>query len=162
MHSSNHIIKFADDMTVVGLINKDNESAYREEVRARRDHSALAINGSSVEIIKNIKFLGVHLAENLTWTLNTTSIIKRAQQCLYSLRKLRKAHLPSPNLTTFYRGTIESILSSCITTWFENCTAFDRKTLQRIAEQLRSSLGSLFPPSRTSIQHAASGKLLTL
>ncbi|KAK1786349.1 hypothetical protein P4O66_018038, partial [Electrophorus voltai] len=33
MHSSNHIIKFADDTTVVGLINKDNESAYREEVR---------------------------------------------------------------------------------------------------------------------------------
>ncbi|KAK1788761.1 hypothetical protein P4O66_002572 [Electrophorus voltai] len=83
MHSSNHIIKFADDTTVVGLINKDNESAYREEVRelvswckvnnlylnvdktkemvvdfrrARRDRSPLAINGSSVEIIKNIKF----------------------------------------------------------------------------------------------------------
>ncbi|KAK1788023.1 hypothetical protein P4O66_016497 [Electrophorus voltai] len=33
MHSLNHIIKFADDTTVVGLINKDNESAYREEVR---------------------------------------------------------------------------------------------------------------------------------
>ncbi|KAK1794767.1 hypothetical protein P4O66_009973, partial [Electrophorus voltai] len=33
MHSSNHIIKFADDTTVVGLINKDNESAYREEVQ---------------------------------------------------------------------------------------------------------------------------------
>ncbi|KAK1804667.1 hypothetical protein P4O66_020056, partial [Electrophorus voltai] len=32
MHSLNHI-KFADDTTVVGLINKDNKSAYREEVR---------------------------------------------------------------------------------------------------------------------------------
>ncbi|KAK1801597.1 hypothetical protein P4O66_004559 [Electrophorus voltai] len=29
MHSSNHIIKFADDTTMVGLINKDNKSAYR-------------------------------------------------------------------------------------------------------------------------------------
>ncbi|KAK1784423.1 hypothetical protein P4O66_001744, partial [Electrophorus voltai] len=130
MHSLNHIIKFADDTTVVGLISKDNESAYREEVRelmswckvnnlylnvdktkemvvdlgrARRDHSPLAINSSSVEIIKNIKFLGLHLAENLTWTLNTSSITKRAQQRLYFLRKLREAHLPSPILTTFYR-----------------------------------------------------------
>ncbi|KAK3517926.1 hypothetical protein QTP70_027537, partial [Hemibagrus guttatus] len=33
MHSSNHIIKFADDMTVVGLISKNNKSAYREEVQ---------------------------------------------------------------------------------------------------------------------------------
>ncbi|KAK1792647.1 hypothetical protein P4O66_012581 [Electrophorus voltai] len=139
MYSSNHIIKFADDTTVVGLINKDNESAYREEVqelvsnrRARRDYSLLAINGSSVEIIKNIKFLGVHIAENLTWSLNTSFITKRAQQCLYFLRKLREAHPPSTILTTFYRGTVESILSSCIITWFGNCTAFDRKTLQRI------------------------------
>ncbi|KAK1805899.1 hypothetical protein P4O66_012946 [Electrophorus voltai] len=130
MHSSNYITKFTDDTTVVGLISEDDESAYREEVRelvswckvnnlylnvdktkemvvdfrgARRDHSPLAINGSSVEIIKNTKFFGVHLAENLTWTLNTSSITKRAQQCLYFLWKLREAHLPSPILTTFYR-----------------------------------------------------------
>ncbi len=31
-HSSNVIIKFADDTTVVGLITDDDESAYREEV----------------------------------------------------------------------------------------------------------------------------------
>ncbi|KAK1803223.1 hypothetical protein P4O66_021227 [Electrophorus voltai] len=104
MHSLNYIIKFADETTVVGLISKDGESAYREEVRELRDHSPLTINGSSVEIIKNTKFLGVHLAKNLTWTLNTSSITKKAQQCLYFLQKLRKAHLPSPILTTFYRG----------------------------------------------------------
>lgn len=38
------------------------------------DHSPLNINGSSVEIIKNTKFLGVHLQENLTCFLNTSSI----------------------------------------------------------------------------------------
>ncbi|KAK1806958.1 hypothetical protein P4O66_005440 [Electrophorus voltai] len=169
MHSSNHIIKFADDTTVVGLINKDNKSAYREEVRelvswckvnnlylnidktkemvvdfrrARRDHSPLAINGSSVEIVK---FLGVHIAENLTWTLNTSSITKRAQQHLYFLRKLREAHLPSPILTTFYRGTVESIPSSCIITWFGNCTVFNCKTLQRIVRTAEKIIGVSLP-----------------
>ncbi|KAK1803830.1 hypothetical protein P4O66_003786 [Electrophorus voltai] len=72
-------------------------------------------------------------------------LAKRAQQYLYFLRKLREAHLPSPILTTFYRGTIESILSSCITTWFGNCTAFDRKTLQRIVRTAEKIIGvSLF------------------
>ncbi|KAK3546736.1 hypothetical protein QTP70_033528 [Hemibagrus guttatus] len=33
MHSSNHIIKFAYDTTMVGLISKNYESAYREEVQ---------------------------------------------------------------------------------------------------------------------------------
>ncbi|KAK3564428.1 hypothetical protein QTP86_020364 [Hemibagrus guttatus] len=45
------------------------------------------------------------------------------------------------------RGTIKSILSSCITAWFGNCTASDRKTLQRIvrtAEKIiRVSLPSI-------------------
>ncbi|KAK1783958.1 hypothetical protein P4O66_004640, partial [Electrophorus voltai] len=108
--------------------------------RARQDHSPLAINGSSMEIIKNIKFLGVHIAENLT-----CSITKRAQQRFYFLRKLRKAHLPSPILTTFYRGTVESILSSCIISWFGNCTAFDCKTLQRIVRTDEKIIGVSLP-----------------
>ena len=36
MHPSNSIIKFADDTTVVGLITNNDETAYREEVRALR------------------------------------------------------------------------------------------------------------------------------
>ncbi|KAK3549511.1 hypothetical protein QTP86_002479 [Hemibagrus guttatus] len=111
------------------------------------DHSPLNIDGSNVEIIKSTKFLGVHLAEDLTWSLNTSSITKKAQQRLYFLRRLGKAHLPPPILTTFYRGTIESILRSCITAWFRNCTVSDRKTLQRIvrtAEKIiRVSLPSI-------------------
>ncbi|KAK3517435.1 hypothetical protein QTP70_010674 [Hemibagrus guttatus] len=159
MHNSNYIVKFADDTTVVGLINKNSKSAYREEVqwltawckannlslnvekpkemvvdfrRAQSDHSPLDIDWSNMEIIKSTKFLCVHLVEDLTWSLNTSSITKKAQQCLYFLQRQRKAHIPPLILTTFYRGTIESVLSSCITVWFGNCTVSDRKTLQRI------------------------------
>ncbi|KAK3571337.1 hypothetical protein QTP86_007560 [Hemibagrus guttatus] len=172
MHSSNHIIKFANDTTVVGLISKNDGSAYREEVqrltawckanslslnvdktkemvvdfrRAQSDHSPLFINESSVEIVKSTKFLGVHLAENLNWLLNTTSISKKAQQRLYFLWRLRKAHLPPPILTMFYRGTIKSVLSSCITAWFGNCTVSDRKTLQRIVRTAEKIIGFSLP-----------------
>ena len=34
MHASNSIIKFADDTTLVGLINNNDKTAYMEEVRA--------------------------------------------------------------------------------------------------------------------------------
>jgi hypothetical protein len=34
MHTSNSIIKLADNPTVVGLITKNDKTAYREEVRA--------------------------------------------------------------------------------------------------------------------------------
>ncbi|KAI4880964.1 hypothetical protein NFI96_013716 [Prochilodus magdalenae] len=83
--------------------------------RTRRDHSPLYIDDSTVEIVKS-KFLGVHLA-----------------------------HLPPPILTTFYRGTIESILSSCITAWFGNCTASDRKSLQRVVRTAEKIIAVSFP-----------------
>ncbi|KAK3516230.1 hypothetical protein QTP70_006379 [Hemibagrus guttatus] len=98
-----------------------------------------------MEIIKSIRFLGVHLVENLTWSLNTSSISKKAQQHLYFLRRLRKAHLPPPILTMFYRRTIESILSSCVTAWFGDCTVLDRRTLQRIVRTAEKIIGVSFP-----------------
>ncbi|KAK3508794.1 hypothetical protein QTP70_007632 [Hemibagrus guttatus] len=45
------------------------------------------------------------------------------------------------------RGTIESILSSCITAWFGNCTVPDRKTLQRIVRTAEKTIGEVSLPS---------------
>ncbi len=151
--SSNHIIKFADDTTVVGLISNNDETHYREEVAQlaewcgannlslnvektkevvldfRRknsiDHPALTIDSSTVERVSSTKFLVVHITEDLTWTTNTMSLSKKAQQHLHFLRRLKRASLPPPILTTFYRGTIERVLTSCITVWYGNCSAAD-------------------------------------
>ncbi|KAK3540135.1 hypothetical protein QTP70_026882 [Hemibagrus guttatus] len=110
--------------------------------RAQSDHSPLDIDGSNVEIVKNTKFLSV---QDLTGLLNTSSITKKAQQRLYFLQRLRKAHLPPLILTTFYRGTIESILSSCITAWFRYCIVSDHKTLQQIVMTAEKIIGVSLP-----------------
>ncbi|KAJ8275882.1 hypothetical protein COCON_G00076340 [Conger conger] len=84
--------------------------------------------------VSSTKFLGVHITEDLSWNTNTTSLAKKAQQRLYFLRKLRRAKAPAPIMLSFYRGTIESILTSCITVWHGGCTASCQKTLQRTVE----------------------------
>ncbi len=170
--SSNHIIKFADDTSVVGLISNNDETHYREEVaqlaewcgannlslnvektkevvmdfrRNPVDHPPLTIDTSTVERVSSTKFLGVHITEDLTWTTNTKSISKKAQQRLHFLRRLKRASLPPPILTTFYRGTIESVLTSCITVWYGNCCAADRKTLQRTVNTAAKIIGAPLP-----------------
>ncbi len=45
----------------------------------------------------------------------------------FSAAELKRASLPPPILNTFYRGTIESVLTSCITVWYGNCSAADRR-----------------------------------
>ncbi len=170
--SSNHIIKFADDTTVVGLISNNDETHYREEVaqlaewcgtnnlslnvgktkevvldfrRNSVDHPPLTIDSSTVERVSSTKFLGVHITEDLTWTTNTMSLSKKAQQRLHFLRRLKIACLPPPILTTFYRGSNESVLNSCITGWYGNCSAADRKTLQRTVNTAAKIIGAPLP-----------------
>ncbi len=111
----------------------------------RSHHPPLTIDSSTVERVSSTKFLGVHITEDLTWTTNTMSLSKKAQQRLHFLRRLKRASLPPPILTTFYRGTIESVLTSCITVWYGNCSAADRKTLQRTVNTAAKIIGTPLP-----------------
>ncbi len=166
-HNSNLFIKFADDTTVVGLISNRDETNYRSEVsrlagwcsdsnlsmnvektkeivvdfrRVHSLHAPLTINGATVERVSSTKFLGVHITEDLSWTNNTAALAKKAQQCLYFLRKLRRARAPAPIMCTF-----ESILTSCITVWYGACNASCRKSLQRIVRAAEKIVGVSLP-----------------
>ncbi len=116
-HSSNVIVKFADDTTVIGLITDNDEMAYREEVstltkccqenhlslnidktkelvvdfrRQSRVHTPISIDKTPVEWINSYKLLGVHITEDLTWSAHTDAVLNMAHQHLFFLRWLRK------------------------------------------------------------------------
>ena len=88
----NIIVKFANGTTVVGLIDDNDETAYREEVRPlavwcqdnnlslnvsktkelivdyrkwRAEHAPIHIDGAAGVRVESCKFLGVHIAK---WT----------------------------------------------------------------------------------------------
>ncbi len=48
-------------------------------------------------------------------------------------------------MCTFYRGTIESILTSCITVWYGACNASCRKSLQQIVRAAEKIVGVSLP-----------------
>ncbi len=141
-HSSNVIVKFADDTTVIGLITDNDETAYREEVstltkwcqenhlslnidktkelvvdyrRQSREHTPITIDKTPVERVTSFKFLGVHITEDLTWSAHTDAVLKKAHQRLFFLRRLRKFGTSPRILRSFYTCTVESILTGCIT-----------------------------------------------
>ena len=107
-HSSNFLVKFADDTTIVGLISDSDESAYREEVdtltswcednnlslnisktkemivdyrrRQEEEHTPLHINGSEVEKVSCSRFLGMNISKDLTWSAHTDKVVKAARR----------------------------------------------------------------------------------
>ncbi|KAI4905911.1 hypothetical protein NFI96_012457 [Prochilodus magdalenae] len=172
VNDSNIIIKFADDTTVIGLIKDSDEAAYREEVdrlaewcdtnnlllnaektkeiivdfrRNADSHPPLHIKGTAVERVNSFKFLGVHISEDLTWTTSCSKLVKKAHQRLFFLRTLRRNQLSSDILVNFYRCTIESILTNCITAWYGCCSATDRKALQRVVKAAQRITGTPLP-----------------
>ncbi|KAI3369443.1 hypothetical protein L3Q82_007483 [Scortum barcoo] len=113
----------ADDTAVVGRIANNDESDYRQEVehlegwcrqnnlcinvkktkemivdfrRGRHLPSPLYIGGTAVEVVSSFRYLGVHISDDLTWSKNTSCLIRKAHQRLYFLRRLRRAGLGSP------------------------------------------------------------------
>ena len=108
-------------------------------------HTPISIKGSPVDIVDNFKFLGIHITDTLTWSLNTENILKKAQQRLYFLRRLKKFGLSTKGLVNFYQCIIESVLTGCITVWYGNMTAQDCNRLQRTVKTAAKIIGIALP-----------------
>ncbi|KAK3538045.1 hypothetical protein QTP70_027399, partial [Hemibagrus guttatus] len=121
--NSTTVIKFANDMVLVGLISDNNETAYLEEIRnlenwcqrnnlllnvsktkelivdfstkQERNYQTSVINESPVERVDSFRYLGVHITQDLSWSCHINTMVKKAQQRLYHLRCLRDFRLPS-------------------------------------------------------------------
>ena len=114
--------------------------------RVPPEHRPLTINRAVVERVESTKFLGVHITENLSWETNTAALAKKAQQRLYFLRRLKRAGASTTTMLSFYRGTIESVLTNCVTVWHGSCTASRRRSLQRTVRAAERIIGATLPP----------------
>ncbi|KAK3557509.1 hypothetical protein QTP70_028344, partial [Hemibagrus guttatus] len=166
------LLKFADDTTVIGLIQDGDESAYRQEVEQlvvwcslshlelntlktvemivdfRRNTPALpplTIMNSTVPTVESFRFLGTTISQDLKWDTHIDSIVKKAQQRLFFLHQLRKFNLPQELLTQFYSAVIESVLCTSITVWFGSATKSDIRRLQRTVRTAERIIGAPLP-----------------
>ncbi len=166
------LLKFADDTTLIGLIQDGDESAYRQEVKELAVWCSLnnlelntlktvemivdlkekppcspplTIMNSTVTAVESFRFLGTTISQDLKWDNHIDSIVRKAQQRLYFLRQLRKFNLPQELLKQFYSAIIESILCTSITVWFSSATKSDLRRLQRVVRTAERIIDTTLP-----------------
>lgn len=137
-YATNLIVKFADDIRAVGLIRSgggaggglvQRQQPYTECGQTQRDLWWLQEEPAQPRC-----------TYHFSSCVNPVSL-KRAQQQMYFVHKMRRTHLHLPILTTFYRSTIQSILTCCFSVWCGGYMASDWKNVRREL---------LFLPFRTS------------
>ena len=97
------------------------------DYRKRRAKQAPINIKADVERVKSFKFLGVHITSKLSWSKHTKTVVKRARQHLFPLRRLKK----------FDMGP--QFLKNSTAAWYGNCSASDRKALQRVVRTAQYS-----------------------
>lgn len=110
----------------------------------KMDIRPLLISRDFVERVPQFKFLGIQIKEDLTWSANTTALIK-AQQRLHFLRTLRKTQLRQNLLVSFYCCSIESILTYYICVWFVSYTVAKRRALHGVINTVQKIIGCPLP-----------------
>ena len=113
--------------------------------RIKSPIAPVTINGKDIEMVTSFKFLGTIISNDLSWDANITAIIKKAQQRIFFLRLLRKFKLSAHILASFYRATIESVLTFSITVWYGSATEEQKARLQRVVKNASKIVGAELP-----------------
>ncbi len=98
-----------------------------------------------MERVNDIKFLGVYITKDLTWSINTSHLPKKAQQRLVFLRKMKQARLSTQLLVNFYHCIIESVLAYGMIVWYASCTGENHRELCCVVKTAQRIIGTELP-----------------
>lgn len=99
------------------------------------------IHGKDVQIVDTYKYLGTWFDSKLKFDTNAESIVKRAQQRVYLLRKLNSFNVNKTILQNFYGSFIESLVTFSFICWFKGLSLKDKNKLYSIVKRCSKITG---------------------
>ena len=58
--------------------------------KSQQEFEPILINGDTLEVVENVKLLGLNISSNLTWNIHINEIFKKASKRLYFWFNLRE------------------------------------------------------------------------
>ena len=85
-----------------------------------------------MELVEQIKLLGVTIRSDLKWSSNTEDIVKRAANKLWLLRRLKKMGANKEELVDMYTKHCRSILEYAAPVWSGAITRYECMAIERV------------------------------
>ena len=91
----------------------------------------LTLNDEVLEVLNSTKLLGTIISDDLSWDLNTKSIVKKANARMELIRKVSSFNPPLEDLKSIYFLFVRSLLEQSATVWHSSLTKENSDDLER-------------------------------
>ena len=92
----------------------------------------LKINNEPIDVINSTRLLGTIISNDLSWDLNTSALVKKANARMELLRKVASFGTGVEDLKTVYMLYIRSLLEHSATVWHSSLTEENKSDLERV------------------------------
>ena len=95
----------------------------------RSEHN-FSIGGEGIELISEVKLLGLHISNDMKWKTNTYNAIRKASKRLWILRRLKKLGAGPTSLVEVYLKQIRCILEFGAPAWQGSLTVNEKTGIE--------------------------------
>ena len=122
----------------------------------------LVIDNETIELVEEMKLLGVQITSDMKWNNNTNYITKKAYQRLWMVRRLKQMGANDDELLDVYCKQIRSVLEYAAVVWHPGLTAANITSIERVQKAcLAIILGQRYISYSNALQVAALDRLDT-
>ena len=91
--------------------------------------------------MEQYKYLGSLIDSKLNWSANAQALLKKSNQRLFFMRKLKSFGVGRRLLELFYRAIVESVLMYNCLCFFNSLTEHDKGKLRKVTKQAGKLIG---------------------
>jgi hypothetical protein len=110
--------------------------------------------GKSLEVVEEMKLLGIMIRSDLRWTSNTHLIISKSYKRMWMLRKLKNLGASEGNLIKVYIQQVRSITEMACPVWNAGVTQQEVRAIERLQKvALAIILGDSYTNYNEALTH---------
>ena len=92
----------------------------------------IELDNHQLEIVEEMRLLGVHIRSDMKWHTNTEQMVKKAYKRLWIIRRLKSLGVAKRDLVDIYEKHVRCVLELAVPAWHGSITQKERVLIERV------------------------------